>query len=443
MEINLNRPYGLQQSPPATTELSFFSRESKDMLFDGDKIEIFCHVGIHSVAMSWALCRNIFKSPFITGNAIPEVDNTYRIEISTKDFHPGFYDLRVTLDAGDGTTVNGVCGFGYKQEEMVIADTRPADFNIFWQKSLQQLAEIPLNATTGSITKYNLEEINAYNLAYASMPTDYDPTGHKCEEVEAFKVEFSSINGKRIFGWLAKPLGDGPFPAMLILPGAGCNSRPKPLEHARHGYISLDLQVHGQDVDLESYEDLPGYNYDPIHTPIEDNYFRGMYLNAVQAINYLLSRTDVNTEKIVVVGGSQGGRLSVVTAALHPQVKAIVPAIAHYGNLPHLKWADKCNAEQNDGMAITGTPLPDATAENICCAYYDVMNFSPDVKCPVMMNAGMIDPVSYTSGVFAIYNRLTSTNKIMVPIPGFAHDWSAEFDRRAWRWLDNILECRD
>jgi len=438
VEINLNRPYGLQPSPPAVDELTFFSRQSKDMLFTDGIAEITCHAGIHSVGMTWNLCRNMFKTPFAIGIAVPEVDNNYTIEIDTDKLYPGFYDLRVTLDAGNGTTINGVCGFGYKSEQMPIADTRPADFNDFWKVALAELAAVPLNAKTGTVKHFNAEEINDYNLASAAMPADYDPSGHKCEEVEAFKIEFSSVKGKRIFGWLAKPVGNSPFPAMLVLPGAGCDSRPIPLEHARHGYLAIDLQVHGQDVDQKKYEEICGYNYDPIYEPIKDNYFRRMYLNAVQAVNYLLSRPDVDANRIAVVGGSQGGRLSVIVAALHPKVKAIVPAIAHYGNLPHLKWAEKCNALQGDGMDFIGTPMPDANPENICCAYYDVMNFAPDVKCPTLMNAGMIDPVSYTSGVFAIYNRLGTANKSMIPISGFAHDWSAEFDRSAWRWLDKI-----
>lgn len=439
MEINLNRPYSLQPSPPAIAELTFYSRESSDMLFNGGIIEIFCHVGIHSVGMSWNLCRNMFKTLFLTGSAIAEVDNTYRMEIDTEKLYPGFYDLRVTLDAGNGSTVEGVCGFGYKYEKMPIADTRPADFDAFWQGALAELAAVSLDAKTGIIKQFNAAEINAYNLAFAAMPADYDPTGHKCEEVEAFKVEFSSIGGKRIFGWLAKPIGNGPFPAMLVLPGAGCNARPIPLEHARHGYVAIDIQVHGQEVDLANYDDIQG-NSVPIYEPIKENYSRNLYLHTVQGVNYLLSRPDVNPNQVAVVGGSQGGRLSVTTAALHPKVSAIVPAIAHYGNLPHLKWAEKCNAEKSAGKDLAGAPLPETTPENICCAYYDIMNFAPNVICPTLMNAGMIDPVSYPSGVFAIYNRLGAKDKKIIPIAGFAHDWSAEFDRRAWRWLDKMLD---
>ena len=67
------------------------------------------------------------------------------------------------------------------------------------------------------------------------------------------------------------------------------------------------------------------------------------------------------------------------------------------------------------------------------------MNFAPDIHCPVLMNAGLIDPVSPPFSVWAVYNRLASKDKTIVPLPGLAHDWSAEFDRFAWRWLDRKL----
>jgi cephalosporin-C deacetylase-like acetyl esterase len=56
----------------------------------------------------------------------------------------------------------------------------------------------------------------------------------------------------------------------------------------------------------------------------------------------------------------------------------------------------------------------------------------------VMMNAGLVDPVSPPSHVWAAYNRLGTANKSITPLPGLGHDWSAEFDRRAWRWLNEV-----
>lgn len=194
---------------------------------------------------------------------------------------------------------------------------------------------------------------------------------------------------------------------MLVLPGAGFNPRPRPLEHARHGYVALDIQVHGQDVDQQEYQ---GLNEDNAGLKPADEYYYNVHLRCLQAVNYLLSRPDVDPQRLVVVGGSQGGRLSIVVAGLDSRIAAAVPAIAHFSNQPYWRWLRRLN----------GYAAPDAT-------------------CPVLFNAGLIDPVSPPYGVFAAFNRWGGKDKTMVALDGHAHDWSAEFDRLAWRWLDSVL----
>ena len=321
-------------------------------------------------------------------------------------------------------------------------ETRPADFAAFWAKGKAALAAVPLQPEQGELKKFQGKEIDAYNLASAALPGDYDPTGHKTEVVEAGKVSFASVKGLRVHGWLAKPVGPGPFPAMLVLPGGGISSRPMPLEHARHGYLALDIQIHGHEVDLKEYPKVPGYYNDghEVFSPPEDNYWWKVYLNAWQAVNYLASRPDVDPKRIVVVGGSQGGRLSVVLAGLDTRIAAALPAIAHFGNIAYWRWAEQLNKAKQTGMDQEIPPVPaNITPEERCMSYYDIMNFAPDVKCPVLMNMGLVDPVSMPTGVWATYERLGTADKKMVVLPGMGHDWSSEFDRQAWRWLEEKL----
>ena len=54
------------------------------------------------------------------------------------------------------------------------------------------------------------------------------------------------------------------------------------------------------------------------------------------------------------------------------------------------------------------------------------------------MEAGVIDPVSPPISTWPCYQRAGTKDKTMVWFPGHGHDWSAEFDRRAWRWLDAV-----
>ena len=167
-----------------------------------------------------------------------------------------------------------------------------------------------------------------------------------------------------------------------------------------------------------------------------------MHQRVLQAVNYLLSRPDVDPRRLAVAGGSQGGRLGIVAAGLDPRITAVVSGLANSPNEPHLAWVARCNgangAVPSDGMDLAGAPPPDTTPAGVCWAYYDPMNYAPDIHCPVYCYGGLIDPVSPPFSVYAVYHRLGSKNKTYVPLPGLAHDWSGENDRRAWRWLDQV-----
>lgn len=440
MESNLSTPWDVTLSPPARPGIMFYAPGSDDMLFGAvAEIEIRCQVGIRSVGLRYALCRNHFTAPFLQGEAEAWPANTYVIKVPTARLYPGFYDLKVWLDTGEATPVETTCVFGYRVDAMKVRDTRPADFAAFWGRGKATLKTIPLDIRMGEWRTFKDREIDAYNLAEAALPGDYDPAGHKTDEVESCKVSFAGANGMRVHGWLAKPKGRGPFPAMLVLPGAGFAARPRPLEHARHGYLTLDIQIHGQEVDLREYPKIPGYYSDFTFEPADAFYYQRVYLNALQGLNVLALWPDVDSRRIVVAGGSQGGRLSVAVAALDDRVAAAVPAITHYGYVPYTQWSEACNQAGNNGMEAEIPPVPTRTPEQGCLPYYDVMNFAPEVKYPVLMNMGLIDPCSLATGVWAVYQRLGTKDKRMVALPGVGHDWSAEFDRRAWRWLEERL----
>lgn len=459
MNLNLVSPWGTKCSPPQTPDLAFYSHQSETLLFDsGSRIEIYCQAGLRTATgMQWSLHRNRIETPFRAGKAEALPPNRFKLVVDTAGLQPGFYDLRVTLDVGLAKPVEGVCVFGWQADKMAIRDTRPADFRQFWDKALAEYAQIPLDAKVESEVKtFTGKEIDEYNSKSAALPPSYDPEGCRSDEVESCKISFAGPDGGRVYAWLAKPKGNGPFPAMLVLPGAGFNARPRPLEHARHGWLAIDVQIHGQDVDLPKYEPISGYNDSPVYEPVEKFYFRNVYLRAVRAVDYLCARPDVDRQRVVTVGGSQGGRLSVVVPALDARVAATVPCIANSPNYPHLAWVARCNGlaspfdrpwvkgyvrgPKSDGRELAGAPPQPDTAEARCWAYYDPMNFAPDVKCPAFFNAGLIDPVSPPYSVWAAYLRLGSADKTLVPLPGLGHDWSSEFDRRAWRWLDKTLD---
>ena len=443
MVVNLNLPYKKEPSPPAKPYIFFYSKDSDNLIFRGKKnIKINCKCGYRAISLDWALSKNLIKKPFLQGKGKPYFANTFLIDIPAEKLKPGFYDLKVYIDVGEEKKIEGICTFGYEIEKINYFLTREKDFEKFWKNALSEINKIPLNPEEIFIKKMTDEEIDEYNTKYACLPPRYDPEGIKYNEVEVYKVSFQSLDNLRVYGYLSKPVGKGPFPGMLILPGAGYRSEPMPVEHARHGFVALDIQVHNQDVDLPKYEVPQWEKGKPDFNNPKTNKFYRMYLNCLQAINYLCSREDVDKNKIVAVGGSQGGRLSIILAALDNRIKAIVSAIPHGANLPYIKFVNYANSKNIDGINENFLNFFEnkKSTKDKFNSYFDPANFAPMVKCPVLMNTGLIDPVSPPSCTYAIYKFLKTKDKEIIFLPGLAHDWSAEFDRYAWKFLKKVLK---
>ena len=410
-------------------KIVFYNNENVDFLFSaGQDVVIYCVTLERAVNMHYGVSRNMYRIPFVTGYAEALPAYYWRITIPReKLLYPGFYDINIVIDHGDGTQTEDLCVFGYDAENMVMPVYRPDDFESFWSDSIGRLVSIPLNSECTHQRDYTGEEIDEYNMSNAAIARDYDKDGHIYESVSAYKVSFDSVGGKRIYGMLAKPIGDGPFPVMVIFPGAGNKGRPFPLEHARHGYLAIDINVHGckADMELEEYPALPnGVNDGSFH------YFKDVYAHIVQAVSYMASRNDADPGRIAVAGGSQGGRLSIACAALDKRVKAVVAAITWWAGMPYLFNAQK---SQDDGM---GREVWDACGNE---AYYDVLNHAPDVKCPVLLNVGLTDGTSPAQCVYGMYQNLGTRDKKIVAFPSMGHDWSAAFDIEAWKWLNAKL----
>lgn len=448
MLVNLKRPYDKSWSKRRTDYFAFFTARLDDFLFEKEEDVVIYVAGVkRTLTPVFKLCKNLIHVPFYVDKAQEVGSYMWTIRIDKSMLEPGFYDVEIEADQGDGTKLQGYCTFGYDIVHQNRQPNRPADFEQFWEQSLERLEGVALDPKFGEVTVYRGKQVDDYNVAQASIPCNYDPKGCLYDEVESYEVSFNSVDGLRIHGWLAKPVvktesadnqtAAQKFPAMLVLPGAGYADRSRPLEHARHGYIALDIQVHGQELEKEQYEQTQvSIDYeDPAFR--QKHYYNSIYLHCVQAINYLCSREDVDQKRIVTAGGSQGGRLSLTTAALDKRVTAVVAGIVHYADIPYLQWAREVNERGENG---TEKPFAYTNSERMKgAAYYDVLNFAQDIQCPVMINGGLIDTISPPGGIAALYQYIGSREKHLKYMANMAHDWSYQFDIEAWKWLGKVF----
>ncbi len=275
---------------------------------------------------------------------------------------------------------------------------RPADFDAFWDAKLGEIAAVPFNA--------QLEKAES-----------------GCPDVDYWKITLDGYRGTKIRGQLAKPaaskLKDGEkLPALLIPQWAGVYPLEKgwATDRASQGWLVLNILAHDLPIDepAKFYEEQnagPLKEYWAIGNDDRDaSYFLRMYLSCYQAAEYLTKRPDWNGKTLVVIGASQGGQQTLVTAAIHPRVTAalaLVPAGCdmlgpNVGRSPGWpQWYDRTQGR-------------DAAKVHKASQYFDVVNFAPRIKCPVLVGFGLIDEVCPPEGVMAAINQITAPKEVVI-----------------------------
>ncbi|HEY5864531.1 MAG TPA: acetylxylan esterase [Candidatus Tectomicrobia bacterium] len=274
---------------------------------------------------------------------------------------------------------------------------KPDDFDAFWDGVQQQVAAIPLEP----------EMI-------------LDPL-RTSEDVEVFQVYYTSLEHVRIAAWYCRPTRRAErIPGILLLPGYQAEP-PIPKEWARRGYGALSVAPRGK---LRShrqfnpgYPNLLTYNIVDRHTYT----YRGFYVDAWRGIDFLLACPEVDPTRLGVTGSSQGGGLTITTAAMRPEIRAaaagapylcgFMDAIALTHTYPYEEINDFLRAHPDSRRTVAET-----------VAYFDGINFADKITCPIIVNIGLQDNVCPPETGYALFNQIRATDKQLYTYDGHGHD---------------------
>jgi cephalosporin-C deacetylase len=275
--------------------------------------------------------------------------------------------------------------------------TKPADFDAFWREVLRQA--------------------EAISLAPEMIP---DPL-RTSDDVEVFEVFYNSLEQVRVAAWYCRPTRRAAqTPAILYSPGYQMDP-PIPKEWARKGYIALSVAPRGK---LRSnrqfnpgYPNLLTYNIVDRHTYA----YRGFYVDAWRGIDFLLSRPEVDPARIGVTGTSQGGGLTICTAAMRHEVRAAAAGAPYLcGFLDAIELTHTYPYEEiNDYLRQHPVSRP-AVEETL--AYFDGLNFADSITCPIIVNIGLQDNVCPPETGYALFNKISAKDKQLYPYEGHGHD---------------------
>ena len=318
-------------------------------------------------------------------------NGTARIE--TQFATPETMLIEVKWKSADGRENRALGGAVAAPERIGLSALRPADFDAFWNAKLKELDGVPAN------------------------PQLESGDGGK-PNVDYWKITMDNIRGSHIHGQLARPTRGPKLPALLIVQWAGVYGLQKSwvTDRAAEGWLVLNIEPHDLpiDRDAEFYKQQfagPLKDYWTIGNEDRDtSYFLRMYLSCYRCAEYLTKREDWDGKTLVVMGTSQGGLQSLMTAGFHPSITAAL------ANVPA-----GCDMLGPDVGRTPGWPQwwrcvqgRDAAKVREASRYYDVANFTPHIKCPVLVSAGLIDETCPPAGILAAVNQIHAPKEIVI-----------------------------
>ena len=291
--------------------------------------------------------------------------------------------------------------------------TCPDDFDQFWGGVLSELDQIPLDA----------------NVAH-------DPL-RSTDAAKVHRVTYRSLDGLDIFAWYAVPaVGDGPFPAVLILPGYKSEPALR-RDWAAKGVAALSVAVRGKLPSSAQFN--PGYPGLLTHgVEDRDTYsYKGVVSDCSRGLDFLLSRPEVDSERIYCCGSSQGGGLTLITTGLRHEIKAGVAGYPFLCCYP--ESMQMLRSYPYDELSCYARAYPDRVDQMLdTLRYFDAVNFAPRIQCPMVVGIAMEDEVCPPETGYAAYRLLNRERELWL-FPNSGHGNAHGYPARENAWLQQRI----
>jgi cephalosporin-C deacetylase len=350
-----------------------------------------------------------FDIPTVEGGAFPEV--SFHI-LDYADNVPEV-EYRALPDGQALEDFNGSPGW-----------SEPADWQAYWDRARAELAVIPPNA--------EVEEV----------PERASKTGR------LYKVTLTSLENVKFAAWYFVPKdvdvvsGSAPrrYPAVQIMPGYGAEEPP--IDWTARGLITFSVNPRGHGPSGAYWPLPPNHLTYHLDDPAK-YYYRGAFMDCLRAVQWLMDRPEVDARRVAVEGTSQGGVLSLATAALESRVAACsagVPFLCDFpsgvrlasrGGMAQLR--DRFEAQTPDGEKVRRT-----------LGYIDATFMAAHVRCPTLIGVGQMDRTCPPEGGVAAYHHLpaASRHRLMI-VPGRDHEVMPEWRAATNAWYRTILKAKD
>jgi len=300
--------------------------------------------------------------------------------------------------ATDGTTTFNAKRIGFVfNPEQIPPVVPPKDFDAFWDDTMKELDKIPLDLT---LTEQKDKET---------------PQG------KVYLAKFRSWGGQWAWAWLYEPKDQSKKVDAIIRCPAVSVYQPGEAQKA-NGELRIEAAVHGGD--LSQYPAKPENGFDYMNGGLQSRdtaALRYSYCCLVRCYDIIKS-LPLCDGTVHVVGGSQGGGLSFVLAALRPVTDVAATNIAlcriDWTVLGYTTWGPHAPAGVD----------PKVTAEII--RYYDPACFMHRIHAPLILFVGLFDFTGPAQGIFTAINDLPKGTECKVVLAPYGGHFTSNFEGR-------------
>ncbi len=370
LSVTLDRPDAIYQVGEAVDYTISLSK-------DGQPVEV--------AEVSWTLSKD----------GVPPNENGSaklvggKAKASGKLSEPGFLLCRASFrETPQSAPITALGGAGIAPLEIPPSLPVPDDFESFWKEQRAKLAAVPAEATL-------------------------TPDAVSTETLEVFDAQVKCL-GAPVSGYYARPKGAAPKsrPAILSVHGAGVGSsnRGSVVRWGNEGALAMDINAHGipNGKPAEFYKalaegELKDYRFRGIDDR-DSNYFLGMFLRLVRAIDFLTAQPEWNGRDLIVYGSSQGGFQAFAAAGIDERVTVIcagVPAGCDHTGVA----VGRVNGWPKFIPSLPATEPDPKVLESV--RYFDNVNFAARTHAKeAIVTVGFIDTTCPPTSVYAAYNAL-------------------------------------
>lgn len=354
---------------------------------------------------------------FVKTYPVNPKDSLLQVDLSKVLTKPGFYECTATMHAiGYSSHTQWLA---ISPEKIQCKTDTISGFKQYWKEALKELGTVEPD--------FKMHKVDSLSVGAR----------------DGYVVEMRSLGNLVIRGYYFVPRTAGKHAVVLQVPGYsyGFQYLDSFLKN-KENVAELALCVRGHGISADIFN--PGFGVPGIWGyklySEKENAYRSIYMDCVRAVEFLLSRPEIDSSRIAVMGGSQGGGLTLAMAGLCADK---IAACAYFDPFPcdineFIDIRTVCRFELKNYLKYYNNPCSFEDAMHVQ-NLLDTKGMASWIKCPVLYATGLFDDDCPSHVGFAAYNRIHAPKEFRI-YPNDSHLNESDYGKEFWAFFKQQLK---